>query len=61
VLAAREGYQAGSTDFNSLLRLWEALYSLEMEAVDLEAERFEKIFELARILNLIQPAPPASP
>ena len=59
VLAAREGYQAGSTDFNSLLRVWETLYSLEMEAVELEAERFEKIFELARILNLIQPDPRA--
>ena len=55
VSAAREGYQSGSTEFSSVLRVWDTLYRLEMDAVELEAERLNKIFELGRILNLIQP------
>ncbi len=55
VLAARAGYQSGRTDFNALLRVWETLYMLEIEAVELQADRSQKIFELARLMNLIQP------
>lgn len=55
VLSAREGYQSGRGDFNSVLRMWESLYGLEMESVELQAERLEKIFDLGRLLNTIQP------
>ncbi|MBW7857075.1 MAG: TolC family protein [Leptonema sp. (in: Bacteria)] len=55
VIAAREGYQSGRSDFGALLQVWESLYSLEMEAVEIETEQLQKTFELARLLNKILP------
>lgn len=55
VIAAREGYQSGKSDFGALLQVWDSLYSLEMEAIEIEAEQLQKTFELARLLNQILP------
>lgn len=56
VFSAREGYQSGRGDFSSVLRMWESLYGLEMESIELQSDRLEKIFELGRLLNTIQPS-----
>ena len=53
--SARLAYQTGKVDFDVFLSGWNALFALESEVIELEAERNKQMILIATILNKILP------